>query len=373
MTEAPLDGGGAPAPVDTNALTAAPLHNNPIQVTMPEAKPAEPVVEKKVSAGDAIKAAQAKIEAKEAEAKAAKPEPAKVEAKPEARPETKTPPAEAPAKAQDAPGQQADVSQSEGKASRYEAPARFNDTGKAEWAKVPEPVQAEVHRTIKNLEDGYTKHKASAERYEQLKEYDELAKTNGRDLKDSLRTIKQFEDMMKGNPLDALNLALRESGPRKSDGSPLTIQDVAAHVMGQQPNQHLQQAQAKIHELETKIQQMERAAKAPDIVAEFAAKNPRFEELSDVIATLIKTGTAKDLETAYELASVLRPATASPAKAQEQVQASPAAETASPAPAIAKPAGQKSISGAPSSGATSGGKKRVLSASEALKAAMASA
>jgi hypothetical protein len=372
MTEAAIDSGGAVASAEPAGAVLTPetaTHNNPIHATMPEKEPVK--VEKPISASDAIKAAQEKVLAKEAQPKTE----AKVEATPEkpraedgkfspkdAKPDTGT--AEAAAKAKSVPEPVADSGQSEGRTSRYEAPARFNEQGKSEWAKVPEPVQAEVHRTIKNLEDGYAKHKESAERFELVKEYDDLARKNGRaGVHESLKQVVEIEQAFARNPIEGMK--------RITDHFGLNLQAVAAHIMGENPNQQVQEAHTRIRELEAKIQHMETAAKVPEMVAEFATKNERFEELSDVIATLLKTGTAKDLESAYELATVLRPVAAS--SVATQVQASSAAEPASPAPVLPKPAGQKSISGAPSSGATSGGKKRILSPSEALKAAMAQA
>lgn len=370
MTEAAIDSGGAAAsavPVDNVLTPETTTHNNPIQATMPEKEPVK--VEKPVSASDAIKAAQEKIAAKEAETKKAIPE--KVAVEPAKAVKTDNGTAEAEAKAKSVPAPVADTGQSEGRVSRYEAPARFNDQGKAEWANAPESVQAEVHRTIKNLEDGYAKHKEGAERYEKFRQYDDVAKTNGRDLTESIAKVIEFEKAMAQNPLAAINFALREAGPRGPDGNPITIDDIVAHVSGQSGDERLATANSRIRELEAKIQHMETTAKLPDMVAEFAAKHERFEELSDVIATLIEAGTAKDLPAAYKLATVLRPVAATPAAVTQQ--ASSAAETASPAPARPNPAGQKSISGAPSSGATSGGKKRILSNSEAIKAALAKA
>lgn len=363
MTEAAIDSGGAAAsavPVDNVLTPETTTHNNPIQATMPEKEPVK--VEKPVSASDAIKAAQEKIAAKEAETKKAIPEKVAVDHAKAVKTDNGT--AEAEAKAKSVPAPVADTGQSEGRVSRYEAPARFNDQGKAEWVKAPESVQAEVHRTIKNLEDGYAKHKESAERYELVKDFDEIARRNGRGgVHESLKQMVEIEQAFARNPIEGLK--------RVTDHFGLNLQAVAAHIMGENPNEQLHEAHLQIRDLQAKIQHMETTAKLPDMVAEFAAKNERFEELSDVIATLIEAGTAKDLPAAYKLATVLRPVAATPAAATPQ--ASSAAETASPAPARPNPAGQKSISGAPSSGATSGGKKRILSNSEAIKAALARA
>lgn len=370
MTEAAIDSGGAAAsavPVETVLTPETTTHNNPIQATMPEVQ--APAAEKKApSASEAIKAAQEKL-TKEADPKATRDEGGKFTPK-EAKQEPVK--AEAEAKAKGAPEQTADASQSERRASRYEAPARFNDQGKAEWASAPESVQAEVHRTIKNLEDGYAKHKESADRYEKFRSYDDTAKTNGRDLSESLAKVVEVERVMKQNVFAGVNFMLREIGPRGPDGNPITIDDLVSHVAGQSNDQRLAQAHARIQELEAIIEGKDREAKIPSIVEEFAKSHPRFDELKPAMIPLIKAG--HTLETAYELADALKPVSdTSSVKETQTTQASSAAEAASPAPARPNPAGQKSISGAPSSGATSGGKKRILSNSEAIKAAMARA
>jgi hypothetical protein len=384
MNDAVLDSGAAAAPANPAAVQQdTATQDNPIDARFSDSEPEKPA--KAPTASEAVKAAQEKLAAKEAakakEAESAKKEdepgkekkaPEKAEEKVAGKEQQKTVP-EAKAPAKDAPEAKAEPGQSEGRERRYEPPARFNEQSKAEWEKAPDSVKAEVHRAIKNLEDGYTKHKEAAERYEQIRQFDENAKANGGDIKELLTKVGTFEQTMKSNPLAALNFALREIGPRGPDGSPITIDDIVAHVHGQSDDQRLQAAHSRIQELESQIQHMETAAKVPDMVAEFAAANERFEELSPLIETLLQEGTAQTLEGAYKIAESIKPVSASPATQQDTLQASPAAETASSAPTAPNPAGQKSISGAPSSGTSSGGKKRILSTTEALKMAMSKA
>ncbi len=244
-------------------------------------------------------------------------------------------------KAAEAPEQQTRGT-SEG--SKFEAPARFNQQAKTDWANVPDSVKAETLRAHKELEEGHAKYKASHDRYEQLRSFDETAKSNNRDLKESLQQIVEFENTMKSNPMAAIDFALRHAGPRKSDGSPLTINDIVQHVSGQSTDQRLHTAQTRINELENKIRDMEAAAEAPRIIEEFRSSHDRFDELKTVIVPLLKAG--HSLETAYELADALHPVretpqplTPAPVEAQAQTLAKPA-----------NPAGLKSISGSPSGG-----------------------
>ena len=347
--EIPVDGASYTAPITADGMQQPTEQQSPEQAQISRREQALSPMDKAIEA--ATVKATAKLEAKEAAEKAAKPEPVKTEPKVEAKVEAKEP---AP-RAQDgkfAPkpetlAQQGQQPAQEPKPTQYkDAPARFDDAAKTEWANAPESVKGAVTRAVKELEEGITKYKGSHERYEQFKEYDETAKQNGRDLKQSIASVLEFEKTIKTNPLAAIDYALREAGPRDSQGRPLTLNDIVEHVSGQSTDQRVQQAQTRIQELETQIQQMEYAKKVPDMVAEFASTHDRFDELTDVIVPLLKSG--HNLETAYELAAAPKPASdpkplipaeTQQALAQTQVQ-----------PVAANPAGQKSISGAPSAG-----------------------
>lgn len=341
-----------------------------------DAKPAKAEIEH--SSKDAVKRAMEAVKAKEAEkAKAAEVKPpAKDDApKPEAKPADR-------ARAEDgkfAAKESADpksVEQravqektegnqtSEGRKPHHDAPARFNDFGKRDWANTPDSVKEETHRALREMEEGHKKYKESSERYEKVREYDDLARKNGREgIHESLKQIVEIENAFQRDPIDGLK--------RVTDHFGINLQAVAAHIMGQNPNQQVAQAHTRIQELEAKIQEMEYAAKAPDIVAEFAAAHERFEELTPVIATLLKTGTAKDLEAAYELADVLKPAASNAAQSSQPLIPAESASAHPQAPAL-NPAGSKSVSGAPSGGVSPASKQPVSkSNSEAVKRALA--
>lgn len=329
-----------------------------------EAKPAEKTPSK--SAEEAVRRAHEAVAAKEAEK-------AKTEAKTAEKPAdtaekkqavTKEAPAEKPR--DEAVQAKAEGNQtSEGRKPHHEPPARFHETAKREWETAPESVKEEVHRAIKNLEDGHQKYKGDAERFEKVREFDELARKNGREgVHESLKQVVEIEQAFQRNPIEGLK--------RVTDHFGINLQAAAARIMGENPDQRVHEAHTRIQELEAKIQHMEMAAKAPDIVAEFAAKNERFEELSTVIATLLKTGVAHDLESAYELAAALK----EPASSAGQKSASSALTEAAASPAQAEiplnPAGQKSVSGAPTGGISPASKRPVPKSNlDALRAAQA--
>lgn len=395
MSDTVLDG-GAPAPADSSAV----LHNdvinadNPIDARLPAKEPekVEPEPKKAPSASDAVKQAMEKVKADtEAKAKeAAENAKAKVtEQEAKAKVEIKEPapkPRDETGKFQpQQPKEQAtQQAQEPAKVSAYrDAPSRFDDAAKAEWEKVPESVRGATDRALRELEQGIQKYKGHSDRYEQLREFDDVARQNGRDLKDSLATLLQIERTMAQNPIAGLEATLRALGAKKADGSPVTLLDVASYVMGQSPEERASQQNSTIAALQSQvaelterlggvsqtIQQQTQNATLQQ-VQEFASKpeHSRFDELSQDIGFFLETKRASTLKEAYELAERLNPGASNP----EPLTPAPTAELAH-TQAQARPlnpAGQKSIGGAPSASNLKPGKGRVMSNSEAIRIAL---
>lgn len=377
----------------TAAVIDAPTPNTPeLGSQTPVAPAAEPKAEAKAepkpkpdakaqvskSADEAVRRANEAVKAKNEAADKAKAAPkpeAKADAKPEAEARTRsedgkfTPKDSQAAKAGEETVQaKTEGNQtSEGRKPHHEAPARFQEHAKKDWANVPDTVKEEVQRVISENEKGIQKYKESAERYDKVREYDEIARKNGREgVHESLKQVVELENAFSRDPIEGFKKVAEHFG--------INFQAVAAHVMGENPDQRVQQAHTRIQELEAKIQHMEMVQKAPDIVAEFAAKNERFEELSPVIATLLETGTAKDLESAYKLASVLKePASNASSDSQPLIPANSAtAQTQAPAESPLNPAGMKSVSGAPTGGISPASKRPVPKSNlDALRSAAA--
>lgn len=357
--------GGAPAPAES--ITAPVVEQKSVPIQEPAAKTAplgsqtpepKPVAEKPetpkpaASVREAVEKAREAVKAKEAAVPVKEPIAAKPVVEPKARAEdgkfVAKETAAAPAVAKEAVQEvQAKEGVSE-RPTKYEPPARFVEAAKAEWTKVPEPVQAEIHRAIQNAEKGVEKHRESAERYELVREYDELARKNGREgLHESMKQIIDIENTFARDPIQGLK--------KITDHFGVNLQAVAAHIMGQNPDQQIQEAHTRIRELEGQIQKAEQQAKLPDMVAKFAAEHERFDELSEHIAKLLSKGIVKDLEQAYDMADMFVPRSSSsdtnaPASSAAQEQAP--ASSAQPAPKPLNVAGLKSVSGAPSTGGT---------------------
>jgi hypothetical protein len=369
MTDAAViaDSGPAPeAPAGAVINENAGSFNEPLGSQAPEAKPsAEPA--KSASLNDSIDRAFAKVEAKQAEPD----KPAEKPAKPEAKVDAKAEPKAAPERGEGGkfvakepkPGEQPQAKAPEQVKPSFtasEAPSRFSDDAKKEWATAPESVRKETERAIKELTDGFQKYKQSAERDSTLNEFHEMAKASGKDLSGVVREYVNMEQKLRTDLVGGLDLICQRVG--------VSLRDVAAHVMGQKPEEQAIQQDATIRELKQQIgrleqqlggvtqtieQQREQATLTE--INKFAADHPRFEELAEDISFFLKSGRAKDLPEAYQLAERLNPAPAAAAKDDTQ-----AASSAAPEPPVQPDKGTKSINGAPSPGLTSpSAKKRV--------------
>jgi len=385
---APADHG---APIPENASGPG----NALSSTGPTIEPkAAPVEAEKPSATvqEAIQRANAKLAAKNAEAEKG----AKVDAKADPKADAKAndakvaPKAEAKAETTEAqprgengkfaPKQAAENATDPVKTatdSPYrEAPSRYSNDAKAAWESTPDPVKAETHRALREMEQGIQKYKADSEAYHEVREYSELAKQQGTSLKAALQNYVGIEQQLRKDPIGGLEQIISNLRMQTPDGRQMTLRDVAAHIMGQTPDQQTSRQESTIQSLNQKIAKLEQQLggvtqtiqqqQQHQTVAQveaFAKAHPRFDELSDAIQEEIKHGYS--LEDAYSRAERLNPA----------AQVASSEKPGSPAKAAPplNPAGTKSIAGAPSSGSNPviPDNKPVPSIEDSLKRALA--
>lgn len=368
-------------------------------------KPAEP--EKRLSARDAIgKAIDDTAAAVKAKAEAAAKDAEKQASDAEAA--TKAGDVEKPgqkqragdgkfAKAEDGDGDKgepvkaasgrdgADSRQSEGRP-HSEPPARFLPEARSKWANVPNEVKAEFHRVTQEFEGEIQRHKEASDRYERIREFDDVARRNGRELPDTLAKIMQVEQQIMRNPIAGLDAILSEIGPRKSDGSPLTLMEVARHIVenpeayqnasrqAMQPQQPQADPQIKseVETLRSELHMMKAEQTLTPLINEFAAHHPDFPELQGRIVEILKSRVIENLygngltleqklSEAYRMAGGQSPSRSEPE--------TPPAHSAAPAARPVDPDGQKSVRGAPSGVKTDTTQRRFKSNREALEKA----
>lgn len=377
MTDAAVVVDSAPAPeapVGAVINENAPAFNAPLGSQIPPDAQAQPEAKPEPkSIDDSIDRAIAKSEAAAKEPKDVKTapvaeKPVKVEQPREngkfaAKDAAKTPPADA-AVAVDAAKPAEAVKPSH---TAEDAPARFTETAKAKWHTADPEIRGETLRMQKELTDGLQKYKASAERDATLNEFHEMAKASGKELPNVVREYVNMENKLRTDLVGGLDTICQRMG--------VSLKEVAAHVMGQTPDQVASQQDSIIRELKqeiaglkeqvggvTKTFEQQREQSTLTEINAFASRpeHSRFDELANDIAFFMQSGRAKDLAEAYQLAERLNPA---PVKAAEP----PAASSAAPDLSVQPDKGQKSINGAPSSGLTSPRKKGpVPSLDEAL-------
>lgn len=381
------------APVDPAAVSTP----NPVEGDIPVKEPVEKAAklepkdeakpERSASVREALKKADADLRAKsdKADPKALKDAPEKT-----AEPKDKTKPvdAEAPKRGDDGKFTPKEPAQAAGKPATAqepqkeadtpdkaaqtlrEAPKRFDDAAKAEWEKAPEAVRGATQRVIRELESGIEKYRAD---YEPIKAYNDLAKQHGTSIKDALDRYTGLEKM-----LGSQNQQEKLAGIQQVfDYAGINLREFAAHIAGQTPEQGAAQQEATLRELRQEIaglkqqlggvstnMQQRQEQEVLTQIQQFAADKPRFDEIAEDIAFFLQSGKAQSLQDAYELAERLNPAPAT-AIAPAQTRSDPIT------PEAQTLKGSKSVSGAPSAGASPAKAQSSSSIKEALKRAAA--
>jgi len=380
------------APVEQPEAVQPPA---PIE-TQPEPEPAKkPEAEQKPArrenARDALDRAEAKIAA-EAE-KAKKPEAKEPEKKPVAKAEEEKPKEERPRgehghfakKDGEEPAKPVEEAKPAPKPTAFkDAPARFSADAKTAWEQAPEPVRAEIHRAVKELEGGIEKHRQSAQQWDDLKDFHDLATKNGTTIKQTLANYVGLLNQLRTQPIAALERIVAGTGLKRADGSQVTLRDIAGAILNQKPDEVASRQDGVIASLNQKIAQLEQKLGGvtqnierqqhetlQSQVQAFASQpgHERFDELAEDIQFFVSSGRAKTLSEAYDLAERLNPA---PVKASPSEPLTPA-KTADPAEPQKLNKGSLSVTGAPSSGSVPAKGKPSPTARSAIDRAFARA
>jgi hypothetical protein len=208
-----------------------------------------------------------------------------------------------------------------------EAPSKFLPRAKELWRNVPREVQQEWARLDQEREAETAQFKESNERYGRIKDIDDLARSNGRDLRDSLVKVNQIENLMQRNPIAGINAMLMEIGPRKADGQPVSLFEVAQHIVQNGPEAYQQsmrtaqeqpqqqQPNREVEALKQQVNDLHVANLEAQVIAPFARENPRYHELQEDIAFFLQSGKIPAnlglhdrLAAAYDMAVRINPA-----------------------------------------------------------------
>lgn len=266
-----------------------------------------------------------------------------------------------------------------------EAPRRFDEGARAQWDKVPESVRGATHRVIRELEQGYEKHKVAAQAFDEIRDFHELARRHGTTVRDALENYVGIERLLQRDPVAGLERIVANLGLKREDGSPATLADIAASVPSREEGHEgaIRQLRGEIERLRAELggvsQHMRDGQQRAvgNAVTAFARETdaagrplrPRFDELSADIEFFLRSAkVAADLplrerlSQAYQLAERLNPSTSSgqaPSTSSHSAGHAPSAGPASMLPAQTRTnpqaeaqtlvdRGSKSLSGAPS-------------------------
>lgn len=258
---------------------------------------------------------------------------------------------------------QDDNRQSEGR--KYaEPPARFLPEARGKWANVPNEVKAEFHRVAQEYEQENAGYRQSHERYQQIRQFDDMARANGRDLRDTLEKVMNVEHAIAQNPIAGVDMLLREIGPRKQDGTPLTLMEVARHIVqnpqayqqASAPVMQVQQAAApsrEIVELRAEIQSLKAEQTIVPLIERFTQSHPDFHQLEPQISAILESGVIENLygnglSAEQRLAEAYRMAGGHGPSSRSEPESAPPHSRAGDVPS--KDAGTKSVRGAPANG-----------------------
>jgi hypothetical protein len=242
-----------------------------------------------------------------------------------------------------------------------EAPSRFSPDAKAAWATTPEPVKAEINRAMGEMQQGLQEYQA---RYAPLKPFEDAAKQHGTTIEAALQNYTSMENMLTNDPVNAFEKICEFIGktPQQffeeiSNGQQ---RQANADPIVSQLQQQVQALQQQLSGVSTSIQSQQDVETEQRINA-WASDKPRFTELRDTMIQLAQSGMANDLDTAYQMAERLKPAT---------VQVQPAIQQKPDLKAQTQK-GQLSTYGAPVSGSNPAYRKPASSASEAIERSFA--
>jgi hypothetical protein len=237
-------------------------------------------------------------------------------------------------------------------------PPRMAEHAKGEWATTPERVRGEFHRLAQETEGMHRHYKADYETMESIRPFHQMAQEHGTTLQRALSNYTSMERKLRSDPVGGLDVIVNNLGLKTSDGQPITLRDVAYHVLSQSPEQLKQiqqgnQQQAASHQIGALHQEVQGLKQAltqmhtqqqftytRSEVDSFADTHPRFDELGAAIHREINLGFS--LEEAYDRADKLYPSQAAQTRTQ---------------PAQTRTA-DKSISGAPSGPSNGTGERK---------------
>lgn len=258
-----------------------------------------------------------------------------------------------------------------------EAPTRFSADAKAAWGGIPDSVKGEVHRALREAEQGIEKYRATATRYEQVwKPFEDMAAASKLDAAKTLQGYVQIDQLLAQDFDKGITSIFQRKG--------IDPRAWAAKVAGQEPQspdakdqiiadlkQELATIKQDVGQIKGSVER-NRQAYVGNALSQFMGSlsegdQQLFEQLDSEIAAEIQADPSITLDTAFSRAR---------GKAQERYQrlfpaTQPAAAQTRTAPPAQTGKGTLQVTGAPGAGSDPVTRKPAPSARAALDGAFA--
>lgn len=213
-----------------------------------------------------------------------------------------------------------------------EPPSRFLPDAKEKWLNTPRAVQRDVENLTREHEAEVSKYRESHERYESVRQFDEMAAREGTTLNQALGRYVGMEQALRTDPVNGFKALLENMSLRPEQAvsyilgaAGVSPQALAQHIaqnpqayvaQAHQPQQQAQQqVDPRIQQLEQRLADMQEQQLEATVIAPFMRDHPRYNELQGDIALFLQSGKISErlspldrLEAAYDMAVRINPA-----------------------------------------------------------------
>ena len=190
------------------------------------------------------------------------------------------------------------------------APSSWSPAAKAEFDKLPSPVQQAVAKREQEIDQGLRRKAEELKRYEPLEQVlaprRDLWAAQGMDETQAIKTLLAAQDLLEKNPVQGLEYLAKAYGVNFAGQaqSPQPGQPAPAQA-GQAPE--IEQLRAQIAQLQQSVQYSQTAPLVSEVEAFFSdPANLYAENVRSDMARLLETGMASTLKDAYDKACRVR-------------------------------------------------------------------
>lgn len=190
------------------------------------------------------------------------------------------------------------------------APSSWSPAAKAEFDKLPSPVQQAVAKREQEIDQGLRRKAEELKRYEPLEQVlaprRDLWAAQGMDETQAIKTLLAAQDLLEKNPVQGLEYLAKAYGVNLSGQAQAPQPGHPAPAQaGQAPE--IEQLRAQIAQLQQSVQYSQTAPLVSEVEAFFSdPANLYAENVRSDMARLLETGMASTLKDAYDKACRVR-------------------------------------------------------------------